>query len=206
MNAPTSHCPTWTPLSLVIGSTLGKSSASKPLLWMSNAWHSLFTPVFHLNVLLRSASSKMLFASAKNFLPLLGPSVLQIAPWQSWEVVAKCLFALTFVFHCLETWQGFLCFSHIPLQVLPHPPGTPSPDYLPFSLSSTQLHLLSLFVLSVSVIGPFRLSFPITSDISLCGKKFSCENKYLHILNSYANKFNYYFVIYPFIALYNCVY
>lgn len=116
---PPPTVPRGTPLSLVIGSTLGKSSASKPLLWMSNAWHSLFTPVFHLNALLLSASSKMLFASAKNFLPLLGPSVLQIAPWQSWEVVAKCLFALTFVFHCLETWQGFLCFSTFLLRFCP---------------------------------------------------------------------------------------
>lgn len=138
---PPPTVPRGTPLSLVIGSTLGKSLASKPLLSMTNAWHSLFTPVFHLNSLLLSASSKMLFASAKNFLPLLGPSVLQIAPWQSWEAVAKCHFALTLVFHCLETWQGFLYFFHIPPQVLPHPPGTPSPDYLPFSLSSTQLHL-----------------------------------------------------------------
>lgn len=133
------------PLSLVIGSTLGKSSASKPLLWMSNAWHSLFAPVFHLSALLLSASSKMLFASAKNFLPLLGPSVLQIAPWQSWEVAAKCLFALTLVFHCLETWQGFLEFSTFLLSFCP----------------TLLEHLLQIFFLSLSA--PLRCTFRVSA-------------------------------------------
>lgn len=185
---------TYTLVSVVIGSTLGKSSASKPCCPISKAWLSLFTPVFHLNALFLLASSKMLFAFAKNFLPLLGPSVQQIAPWRSREVVAKCLFALTLVFQCLETWQGFLYFSTFLLRFCP----------------TLLEHLLRIIFLFLSTPPSCTFRVPACSEpishwnlpldfschlwyITLWEKQSSCENKYLHKLDTYANTFNYYF-------------
>lgn len=78
---PSSYMPHPSRVSCCHWSTLGKSSASKFLLSNGQCLTQSLYPVFHLNAISLSASSKMLFASAKNFLLLLEPSVLLIAPW-----------------------------------------------------------------------------------------------------------------------------
>lgn len=147
-----------TPMPLVvIGSTLGKSSASQPLLSDGQCLTQSLHPAFHLNAIPLSASSKMLFASAKNFLLLLEPSVLPLAPWWTGEDAAKRLLALMLGFFGVGKLTELPLWSHITSQVLSNTPGTPS-DYLSFPL---QLYPAEpLIVLSTSIYWILPLFWP----------------------------------------------